>query len=208
MKIASKLFAIIFLLSINFAVISAEAKPRLAVREFEDRTTEEKQKAPAGAVMDMFVTELDKAGVFELVEREKFKYIAEEIELSQSGLVDPSMVLELGKVHSAQYTLTGAITLFYYNDKKNGFSIIVGSTVEAKTAYVNLDIRIISNTTSKIIYSSVKQGKSKQIIKSSGLKFQEFFAGSYNSTYGGILASAARDAVIQHVNAIKSINWE
>ncbi|MBQ7578052.1 MAG: hypothetical protein IJT21_07305 [Synergistaceae bacterium] len=185
---------------------TAESKPRVAVRAFEDRTQE--QDAPAGAVMDMFVTELDKSGVFELVEREKFKYIAEEIELSQSGLVDPSMVLELGKVHSAQYTITGAITLYYYNEKKSGFSIIIGSTADAKTAYVNLDIRIISNTTSKIVYSSVKQGQAKQTGKSSGLSFKEFFVGSVNKTHGGILALATREAVMQHVSAIKAINWE
>lgn len=195
----------IFILMTFFTAVS-EAKPRLAVRAFEDRT--EDQKAPAGAVMDMFVTELDKAGVFELVEREKFKYIAEEIELSQSGLVDPSMVLELGKVHSAQYTMTGAITLYYYNEKKSGFSIIINSAAEAKTAYVNLDIRIINNTTSKVIYSSVKQGQAKQTSKGSGISFKEFFAGSFNKTYGGILSLATREAVLKHVNAIKSQNWE
>ena len=89
------------------------AAPRLAVRAFEDRTQE--QDAPASAIMDMMVTELDKSGVFDLVEREKFDYIAEELELSQSGLVDPSMVLEVGKIHSAQYTMTGAITVYFYN---------------------------------------------------------------------------------------------
>ena len=200
-----RIAAIIIIFTTIF-IGTAESKPRVAVRAFEDRTQE--QDAPAGAIMDMFVTELDKSGVFELVEREKFKYIAEEIELSQSGLVDPSMVLELGKVHSAQYTITGAITLYYYNEKKSGFSIIIGSVADAKTAYVNLDIRIISNTTSKIIYSSVKQGQAKQISKSSGLKFQEFFAGSVNKTHGGILALATREAVIKHVSAIKAINWE
>ena len=184
---------------------TSSAAPRLAVRAFEDRTQE--QDAPASAIMDMMVTELDKAGVFDLVEREKFDYIAEELELSQSGLIDPSMVLEVGKIHSAQYTMTGAITVYYYNEKKSGFSVIIGSTVEAKTAYVNLDIRIIDNTTSKVIYSAVKQGQSKQLSKKSGLEFQEFFIGSKNKTYGGALALATRDAVMQHVSAIKKRGW-
>ena len=200
----------IFMFSIIFMTLPlikiADALPRLAVRAFEDTTQE--QDAPASAVMNMMVTELDKAGVFDLVEREKFDYIAEELELSQSGLVDPSMVLEVGKIHSAQYTMTGAITVYYYNEKKSGFSIIIGSVVEAKTAYVNLDIRIISNTTSKVIYSAVKQGQSKQLSKSSGLEFQDFFIGSKNKTYGGALALATRDAVMQHVAAIKQRNWE
>jgi len=193
------------ILTATFASNSSAA-PRLAVRAFEDRTQE--QDAPASAIMDMMVTELDKSGVFDLVEREKFDYIAEELELSQSGLVDPSMVLEVGKIHSAQYTMTGAITVYYYNEKKSGFSVIIGSTVEAKTAYVNLDIRIIDNTTSKVIYSAVKQGQSKQLSKSSGLEFQSFFIGSKNKTYGGALALATRDAVMQHVAAIKKHDWK
>lgn len=196
------LAAILFL----FFTQAAFARPRLTVRAFEDNTQE--QDAPASAVMNMMVTELDKVDVFDLIEREKFDYVAEELELSQSGLVDPSMVLEVGKINSAQYTMTGAITVYYYNEKKSGFSVIVGSVVEAKTAYVNLDIRIISNTTSKVVYSAVKQGQSKQISKSSGLEFQEFFIGSKNKTYGGALALATRDAIIQHVNAIKNRDWE
>lgn len=204
MRTTSRLFGILLVFLLNIGI--AYAKPRLAVRSFEDRTQE--QDAPASAVMDMMVTELDKSGIFELVERESFNDIAEELELSQSGLVDPSMVLEVGKIHSAQYTMRGAITIYYYNEKKNGFSIIIGSTVEAKTAYVTLDIRIIDNTTSKVVYSAVKQGQSKQISKSSGLEFQEFFAGSRNKTYGGILASATRDAIMQHVSAMKKHNWE
>ena len=204
MRVLSKIFIVLLVLTLT--VNAVDAKPRLAVRSFEDKTQE--QDAPASAIMDMMVTELDKSGIFELIEREKFDYIAEELELSQSGLIDPSMVLEIGKIHSAQYTLTGAITLYYYNEKKSGFSILVGSTVEAKTAYVTLDIRILSNTTSKVIYSATKQGKSKQISKSSGLEFRELFAGSRNKTYGGILASATRDAVMQHVSAIKAREWK
>ena len=204
MRVLSKIFIVLLVLTLT--VNAVDAKPRLAVRSFEDKTQE--QDAPASAIMDMMVTELDKSGIFELIEREKFDYIAEELELSHSGLIDPSMVLEIGKIHSAQYTLTGAITLYYYNEKKSGFSILVGSTVEAKTAYVTLDIRILSNTTSKVIYSATKQGKSKQISKSSGLEFRELFAGSRNKTYGGILASATRDAIMQHVSAIKAREWK
>ena len=198
-------FLLVFIVLTVFADI-VDAKPRLSVRAFEDRTQE--QDAPAGAVMDMMVTELDKSGVFDLIEREKFNYIAEELELSQSGLVDPSMILEVGKIHSAQYTMTGAITVYYYNEKRSGFSIILNSTAEAKTAYVTLDIRIIDNTTSKVIYSSTKQGQAKQTGKSSGIELQQFWAGSRSKTYGGILGLATRDAVMQHVSAIKKHNWE
>lgn len=198
--------SIVFIIFTAIFTGLADARPRLTVRAFEDRTQE--QDAPASAVMDMMVTELDKSGVFDLIEREKFNYVAEELELSQSGLVDPSMVLEVGKIHSAQYTMTGAITVYYYNEKKSGFSIILNSTAEAKTAYVTLEIRIIDNTTSKVVYTSTKQGQAKQTGKSSGIELKEFWAGSRSKTYGGILGLATRDAVMQHVSAIKSYDWE
>ena len=205
MRTISKLVSVLLVLILSIGI--AEAKPRLTVKSFEDRTQE--QDAPASAVMDMMVTELDKAGVFDLMERENFNDIAEELELSQSGLVDPSMALEVGKIQSAQYTMRGAITLYYYNEKASGFVLpIIGSAAMAKTAYVLLEIRIFSNTTGKVIYTSDQLGSSRQDAKGNLGGYKGFFIGGYKRTYGGILASATRDAVMKHVNAIKARNWE
>lgn len=182
------------------------ALPRMAVRQFEDRTQD--KDAPAGAVMDMMVTELNKAEVFELVERERLDHIAQELKLSQEGLIDPSMVLEIGKLHSAQYGMEGAITLYYYHEKGRGFVLpIIGSAAVSKTAYVLLEIRIIDNTTGRIVYSSEQLGSSKQDAKGSLGGYKGFFIGGYKRTYGGILASATRDAVMKHVAAIKARDW-
>ena len=118
-----KYFAYIYLIFwVWMLSIPAEANPRLSVRAFEDQTDE--GNAPAGAIMDMMVTELDKAGIFSLIEREKLKYIADELRLAQSGLMDPETAPQLGKIKGAQYMMTGAITVYYYNEKKSGFSII------------------------------------------------------------------------------------
>ena len=199
-----KLLALIFVLALAG---SAYALPRMAVRAFEDRS--EEGKAPAGAVMDMMVTELNKAGVFDLMERERLDYIAEEIRLGQSGLVDPSTAPAVGKIKGVQYTMTGAITLYYYSEKGSGFALpILGSATQAKTAYVMLDIRIIDNSTGAIIYTSNQLGQSKQVAKGALATYKGFFIGSYNRTTGGILASATRDAVMKHVAAIKAIEWK
>ncbi len=198
---------LIMFLVILYAVYPVEAQPRLAVRTFEDRTQE--QDAPASAIMDMMITELNKAGVFELVERESFEDISEELELSQSGLVDPSMVLEIGKLHSAQYTMRGAITLYYYNEKAKGFLLpIIGHAAIAKTAYVLLEIRIFSNTTGKVVYTSDQLGSSQQDAKGNLATYKGFFIGGYQRTHGGILASAARNAVMKHVAGIKAHKWD
>ena len=186
---------------------SACANPRLAVRAFEDRS--EEGKAPAGAIMDMMVTELNKADVFDLMERERLDYIADEIKLGQSGLMDPSTAPKVGKIKGVQYTMTGAITAYYYSEKGSGFVVpVLGFATQAKTAYVMLDLRVIDNSTGQIVYSSNELGQSKQVMKGAAGAYKGFFIGSYNRTTGGILANAARDAVMKHVNAMKAMHWE
>ena len=184
------------------------ARPRMSVRTFEDRS--EEGKAPAGAVMDMMVTELNKAGVFDLMERERLDYIADEIKLGQSGLMDMSTAPKVGKIKGAQYTMTGAITLYYYSEKGSGFAIpILGSATRAKTAYVMIDLRITDLKTRGVIYASNELGQSnKQIAKGAIAAYKGFFIGSYKNESGGILAMATRDSVKKHVAAIKAIDWE
>ena len=185
----------------------AEARARLTVRAFEDRT--EEGDAPAGAVMDMMVTELDKAGVFDLVERERMDYVMEEIRLGMSGLMDPATAPEPGKILGAQYTMTGAITLYHYNEKAGGIVLpIIGGAAEAKTAYVVLEIRVIDNSTGQIVYTADHEGRAKREMKGFGGGYKGFYVGSFKRTYGGILGTATRDAVLKHVAAIKAQDWE
>ena len=185
----------------------AFARPRLSVRTFEDRS--EEGNAPAGAVMDMMVTELNKAGVFDLMERERLDYIADEIRLGQSGLMDPSTAPKVGKIKGVRYMMTGAITLYYYAEKGSGFAIpILGSATQAKTAYVVLDIRIIDTSTGEIVYTSDQVGEAKQVATGAIAAYKGFFIGSYKRTTGGLLATATRNSIMKHVNAIKAREWE
>lgn len=201
-----KIISLSFVLLIAISrILYADELPRLAVRAFEDRSVD--GDAPASAIMEMMVTELDKADIFELVEREHLDYIAAEIRLGQSGLMDESTAPAMGKLKGAQYTMTGAITLYYYNDKSRaGLSLPyignIGGSASAKTAYVDLDIRIIDNSTAQIIYSSVRRGIATQETREPGL-----LNSGFNRTYGGILAAAARDAIRQHVDDLARRSW-
>lgn len=185
---------------------SAWAKPRLAVRAFENKT--EDQNIPAGGIMDMMVTELSKSGVFELVEREGLNYIADEQKLAMSGLMDPDTAPQVGKVRGAQYMMTGAISLFYYEKKEKGIKIpLIGYSTEKNTAYVMVEIRILDTATSSIVYAMNKLGIARR--KTEGMTpIAGLFIGVRDVTEGGALSSAARNAVVQHVKAIKAINWK
>ncbi len=200
-----KIFAVVVLFVLCLSG-SAWAKPRLAVRAFENKTEDE--KVPASGIMDMMVTELSKAGVFELVEREALNYVADEINLGMSGLMDPSTAPAVGKVRGAQYTMTGAISLFYYEKKSRGIRIpLIGSSTQTNTAYVMVEIRIIDNSTSGVVYAMNKLGTAKRGTKGM-TPLGDILIGARDETEGGALSSAARNAVVQHVKAIKAIEWK
>ncbi len=156
----------------------------------------------------MFTTELGNAGIFNLLEREKLDYLADEIRLGQSGLVDQSTAHKAGKLKGAEYTLTGAVTLYHYNVKGGAAGFLAaGGAAAAKTAYVTLDIRIIDNTTGELVYVNSEQGSAKRELAGAGAAYKGFFIGGGQASYGGILAAATRDAVIKHVNEMNQYDW-
>ncbi|MBR2207979.1 MAG: SEL1-like repeat protein [Synergistaceae bacterium] len=93
----------------------ADVKPRMAVLAFEDRS--EGKKANPKAIMNMVVTELHKKRSFALLERELIDDISKEANFEYS---DTSTAVKIGKLKSAQYVMTGAITLYYYSENRPG----------------------------------------------------------------------------------------
>jgi len=194
------IFSIVLILCLSLLGSAAFAtyfnKPRLSVRAFDNKAG---GNVPAAAITEMMTTELFNSGLFNLVEREKLNYVADEIRLGMSGLVDESTAPEVGRIQGAQYTMTGAITQYFYN--ASGGAVPVpggGAALLSNTAYVTLDIRIIDNSTSEIVYAAVEQGASNQTIGGVATKYGAFGSGKV----GGILAGATRNAVIKHVNSM------
>jgi curli biogenesis system outer membrane secretion channel CsgG len=184
-----------------FFACEAGAAPSLAVRTFENKTDERAMQAPAQAVTDMMTTELYNSGLFSLMERERLDYVAAEIQLGQSGLVDSATAPEVGKIKAAQYTMTGAVTQYRYNAGGGAIPIpgIGGGGLGSKTALVVLDIRMIDNTTGEVVYAASESGRAKREIGGLITKYGGFASGSY----GGILAAAAREAVMKHIASLK-----
>jgi curli biogenesis system outer membrane secretion channel CsgG len=189
----------LFLISGSALAKLVSDRPRLAVREFQNKTD---GRIPAAAITEMMTTELFKARIFNLVEREKLGYVADEIKLGMSGLVDESTAPQVGKIKGAQYTMTGAVTLYYYNSS-GGVVHLKGVTggLLSRTAYVTLDIRIIDNSTSEVVYAAVEQGASNQTIGGAATRYGAFGGGKT----GGILAAATRNAVIKHAQTMEDI---
>ena len=182
---------------------AAREKPRLAVREFENKAG---GNVPASAITEMMTTELYEAGLFTLVEREKLHYVGEEIRLSQSGLMDESTAPELGKIKGAQYSMTGAVTEYHYKAAGGAVPIpgIGGVGGASNTAYVTLDIRIINNETGEVAYAAAERGASNQTLGGLITKYGGFGAGKIN----GILAAATRKAVMKHVESMGGLRLD
>lgn len=182
---------------------AVEARPRLAVREFESKTGGD---VPASAITEMMTTELYEAGLFTLVEREKLNYVADEIRLSQSGLMDEATAPELGKIKGAQYSMTGAVTEYHYKAAGGAVPIpgVGGAGGVSNTAYVTLDIRIIDNQTGEVVYAAAERGASNQTLGGLITKYGGFGAGKIN----GILAAATRKAVVKHVEGMRGLQLE
>ena len=177
-------------------------RPGLSVREFENKTDE---KIPAAAITEMMTTELFKAELFNLLEREKLQWIADEIKLGQSGLMDESTAPELGKIKGAQYMMTGAVTLYFYNASGGVIYLpgVIGGLL-SRTAYVSLDIRIFATATGEVVYAATQQGAANATAGGIVLPIAAFGSGKI----GGLLATATRNAVIKHVEAMKTVDWD
>jgi curli biogenesis system outer membrane secretion channel CsgG len=200
-KRAAVVLALVVFLSVTAA---AYAAPTLSVRAFDNKAGEDAE-APAAAITDMMITELSKAGIFNLLEREKLDYIAQEQKLAMSGLMDESAAPKVGQLKGARYSMTGAITVYRYNAGAGAIYIpgIVGGAAAGKTAYVTLDIRVIDNETSEVVYALAQEGQAKR--EAAGILTR--FGGFGNASYGGILATAARDSVNKHVSALAESDW-
>lgn len=202
-----KVFFMFSLVVLVLVSSQALALPRIAIKGFENKTDE--PSVPSKAITDMMTTELGKARIFSIFERENLNMVTDEIRLGQSGLMDSSTAPEVGRLKGTQYTLTGAVTLYHYNVKAGGAILrVVGIAGAAKTGYVTLDIRIIDNTTGEIVYVNSETGSAKRAGGGAAAWYAGFGVAGGGGSYGGILAEATRDAVMKHIKTMKQYEWD
>jgi TolB-like protein len=85
----------------------------VAVLNFKNTTAQEKanQFQPwEYGIATMLTTDLEAIGIFNIVERERLRDIARELNLQNSGLVDKDTAVAVGKLTAARYILTGSFT--------------------------------------------------------------------------------------------------
>ena len=133
-------------LGLGMLVCQEEADPEIqtiAVMEF-DNFSVGKYKEELGdlskGIADFFEYDFSRFSNLKVVERDKIDFILKELELAESGKIDPATAARIGKMLGAQLMVFGSITQL---DKGNGRMIA----------------RVVKVETSEIILSADKEGK-------------------------------------------------
>lgn len=128
---------------------------------------------------DLFTTEIVTVSHkrLRLVERERLQDIRNELQFQQSGEVDTSTVLKIGKLLGVQFVMTGKVTRFAYKESgiKTGWGVgalvgrvtgdslagdVAGSVNIHKASFTGrLDIRLIDIQTGEILGAWSDDGK-------------------------------------------------
>jgi curli biogenesis system outer membrane secretion channel CsgG len=136
----------------------------------------------SGALQDLMTTSLltQGEGKIRLIEREQLEKVLGEQKLANSGLVDETTAVQMGKLVGVRYMITGKVTRFAY--KKSGFGSgwgvtallnkvnpnapvangIAGDVHVGKATFTGrLDVRLIDVQTSEILAVATEDGTTK-----------------------------------------------
>ncbi|MBX9929210.1 MAG: CsgG/HfaB family protein [Gemmatimonadaceae bacterium] len=128
--------------------LQAQGKPTLAVVYFNNgaigKANEELQPLSKG-IADMLITELAANTGIRVVERDQLQAALTEQKMATDGKLDPSSTVKVGKILGAQHTVTG------------GF-------ITDRTGTMVITVRVFSNESSEIVYTTKAQDKSDNLL--------------------------------------------
>ena len=156
---------------------SAQSKrPSVAVMDFDFGTVHEHWWGNydiGKGVADMVVDQLLEDGTFRVIERKRLDAVLAEQDFAQSDRADPSAakLSKIGKALGVKYIVTGTITKYGGEDKKQGARIKgIGVGLGKAKTEVGLTARLIDTTTGEVMLSAKGLGVSK---KGGGFSFSK-----------------------------------
>ena len=147
-------------------------------------------KGMADQVMDQLLED----GTFRVVERKKLDTILAEQDFAHSDRADPgaAKLSKLGKVLGVKYIITGSITKFGGEQKKQGGSIKgIGVGLGKAKTEVTVTARMVDTTTGEVLLSAKGEGVSK---KGGGFAFSKSGVGGYGQNTSDFKESAIGEA--------------
>jgi TolB-like protein/TM2 domain-containing membrane protein YozV len=131
-----------------------DQKPRIAILPFEPMETPEGKMGKG--VSEFLVEEFSKNPSVELVERQLYWKVQQELLLSQSGITDEKIAISAGKALSAQYIITGTVQNAPSGNQVNvrmieteTSRIVAATNVGLETKYLNEFARVFLGERSK-----------------------------------------------------------
>ncbi len=147
------------------AVAFAAEKPRIAVLRFTNHTHAGWWGGGVGdELSDMLTNELASTKAFRILERRELGSVVNELNFSQSDLVDPGTRTKLRKLKGAQYLVSATVSSFEQNTESTGGGIsMFGVSVGGKMAkaYLAVDLKVIDVETGEIVDSRTIEGTSE-----------------------------------------------
>ncbi len=86
-------------------------KATIAVIQFKTLNREAQEINLGDLISESFTTELVNSRAFKIIERAQLDKVVKEIELSQTGFIDTSQAVEIGKMLNADAIITGSVAL-------------------------------------------------------------------------------------------------
>jgi curli biogenesis system outer membrane secretion channel CsgG len=143
---------------------------------------------------DQVMNELLEEGSFRVIERKKLDTILAEQDFAHSDRADPgaAKLSKLGKVLGVKYIITGSITKFGGEDKKQGGRIKgIGVGLGKAKTEVTVTARLVDTTTGEVLLAAKGEGVSK---KGGGFSFSKSGLGGYGQDTSDFKASAIGEA--------------
>ena len=147
-------------------------------------------KGMADQVMDQLLED----GTFRVIERKKLDTILAEQDFAHSDRADPgaAKLSKLGKVLGVKYIITGSITKYGGEQKKQGGSIKgIGVGLGKAKTEVTVTARMVDTTTGEVLLSAKGEGVSK---KGGGFAFSKSGLGGYGQNTSEFKESAIGEA--------------
>ena len=143
------------------------AKKKVAVMPFESVSGYEEHRM-AEIMTEQITVALCNSGIYTVVERTQLAQAIKEINLQNSGGIDASQAIELGRMTGTDYTIVGKVLLARVLD--NETAIVFGGVLGGSNPYgianhiprykgkVSLDVRFIDNATGEVLFAQVIEG--------------------------------------------------
>jgi curli biogenesis system outer membrane secretion channel CsgG len=145
-------------------------KISIAIMDFETKVPGYDWRVGQGA-SDMLTTSLVKTKKFRVYERNKLASIMKEQGFQQSGAVDTTTAVRIGKMIGVKYILTGAVT--EYGTSQTGFHAGGFASVGKKGYGAAVDVRAVSIETGEIVFADTAEG----VLKSTHVSVMGFGGG-------------------------------